>query len=294
MIGISIYRNEVTYIQSNRKKDNFSILTHGSLKYKNYDKVITDSVNDLSKIKDIKKKDNTISFVLDSELCLFNEVFCEDVNNLDFHQNLSGNNSILNYMDSYYYPINNRDDNYLGIHINKNIKAGLISSVEGHQYSLRSIGIGLFSAEIMARNIFGAHTLDNYLVIRFITSSLLEVLYIDDGILMVYGKYRISGSSVYLVKIIGNKKDGEDIISFLEHLANTNRINTRKFNKVFLYQSSGQSPIIKKVIAKKTKNIKLLNLFDYDTANKSNKTISDTFANLKFAEHGHLFRGLNV
>ena len=128
MIGISIYRNEVTYIQSNRKKDDFSILTHGKLKYKNYNKVITNSVNDISKIKDIKKKDNSISFVLDSELCLFNEVFCEDANNLDFHQNLSGNNTIFNYMDSYYYPINNRDDNYLGIHINKNIKAGLIGN----------------------------------------------------------------------------------------------------------------------------------------------------------------------
>ena len=294
MIGISIYRNEATYIQSNRGKDNFSILTHGKLKYKNYDKVITNSVNDISKIKDIKKKDNSISFVLDSELCLFNEVFCEDAKNLDFHQNLSGNNTILNYMDSYYYPINNRDDNYLGIHINKNIKAGLISSVEEHQYSLRSIGIGLFSAEIMARSIFGAHALDNYLVIRFISSNLLEVLYINDGILMTYGKYKISGSSIYLVKIIGNKKDGENIISFLEHLTKASRINTKYFNKVFLYQSTGQSPIIKKVIATKNKNIKLLNLFDYDIANKSNKAISDVFSNLKFAEHGHLFRGLNV
>ena len=294
MIGISIHRDEITYLQSNRKEDDLSILAHGSIKYKSYDKIIPNVVNDVVRREDVNKKDNMISFVIDSDLCFFNEVFCEDDKNLDFHKNLSGNSNVFDYMDSYYYPINNRDDNYLGIHLNKNIKSGLISSVEASQYSLRSIGLGLFSAEMMARNIFGAHSLDNYLIVRFISSSVLELLYINDGILMVYGKYKISGSSVRLVKIIGSKKDAENIVSFLNHLIKASRISTKNFNKIFIYQSAGQSPIVKKIMAKKSKNVTLLNLFDYDFSNKSNKTNSRIFTDLKFADHGDLFRGLNV
>jgi len=294
MIGISIHRNEVTYLQLDKRKQNFSVSTHGKISYKKYDEIITNAVKDIASLDDMNKEDKAISFVVDSEFCLFNEVFCEDGDSLNFHQNLSGNNRIADYMDSYYYPINNRDDSYLGIHINKNIKSGLISSVESSNYSLRSIGIGLFSAEMMARSIFGAHALDNYLVIRFITSNLIEVLYINDGILMLYGKYKISGNSVYLVKAIGNKKDSQTIISFLDHLRKTNRINTKEFNKVFIYQSSGNSPIIKKVIKNKNKNVVLLDLLSLNPENKLSQSTSEIFKNLKFAEHGQLFRGINV
>ena len=294
MIGVSIHRNEITYLQSSRKKDDFSVLNHGNIKYTNYDKIITDVVADISNLDSINKKDKNISFVIDSELCLFNEVFCEDEKSLDFHNELSGSNGVLDYMDSYYYPINSRDDHYLGIHINKNIKAGLVESVKTSSYSLRSIGIGLFSAEMMARNAFGAHALDNYLVIRFITSNSVELLYMDDGILILYGKYKISGNSIHPIKTIGNKKQSDEIISFLNHLTKANRINTKKINKVFIYQSSGQSPIVKKLISKKSKDVALLNLFNYDASNGSNKAVSKVFAHLKFAEHGQLFRGLNV
>ena len=268
MIGVSIHRNEITYLQSDKRKQDFSVLTHGEINYKQYDKIITNVVKDVANLEDINKEDKAISFIIDSEFCLFNEVFCEDDNSLNFHQDLSGNSRMLDYMDSYYYPINNRDDNYLGIHINKNIKSGLISSVESSNYSLRSIGIGLFSAEMMARSVFGAHALDNYLVVRFITSNLIEVLYINDGILMIYGKYRISGNSVYLIKAIGNKKNGETVISFLNHLTKVNRISTKEFNKVFIYQSSGNSPIIKKILKRKSKNVVLLNLFNCNSQGK--------------------------
>ena len=201
---------------------------------------------------------------------------------------------MLDYLDSYYYPINTRDDHYLGIHINKNIKAGLVDTAKASNYSLRSVGIGLFSAEMMARNVFGAHALDNYLVVRFITSTLVEILYMDDGILMLYGKYKISGNSTRPIKIIGNKKKAEEVTSFFEHLVKANRINTKKINKVFIYQSSGQSSIVKKLINKKTKNVLLLNLFNYDVSNESKNVVSKVFTHLKFAEHGQLFRGLNV
>ena len=65
--------------------------------------------------------------------------------------------------------------------------------------------------------------------------------------------------------------------------------------KIFIYQSQGQSPIIKELIKnKKNSNLVLLNLFNYSNSLEYQTSISDTIKHLSYAELGQIFSGIYV
>ena len=114
MLNILLHNNKINYIKSKKTKSSLSILDYGTNEYNSLDIAINKSISDLL---DKQNKDKEVSVVIDSQLCMFNEIFCEDEDSLEFHNNLSGNNNLANHMDSYYYPIGIRDDHYLSIKI---------------------------------------------------------------------------------------------------------------------------------------------------------------------------------
>jgi hypothetical protein len=169
--------------ESKTSKTEFSVVIFSFL-------VISCLLEDIIKNENITTE-NSVLLVLDSQFCLFNEIFCKDPQSLNFHNKLSGNSEINSYLDSYYYPISSRDDHYMGIHIDKNLKQQVVESIDKLGFSIRAINVGIFSAQKLASFVFNARSLDNYLLVRFITSSALEILYINDGLLSVYARYNI-------------------------------------------------------------------------------------------------------
>lgn len=293
MLAISLYKNKINYIKTSKLKNNdFSVTHHGIYKYENLNKVISCSLKDIVKNEKITTE-NSVSIVLDSQFCLFNEIFCEDPQSLDFHNNLSGNSKINSYLDSYYYPIGCRDDHYMGIHIDKNLKQQIFESVDKLGFSIRTINVGIFSADKLANFLFNAKSLDNYLLIRFITSSSLEILYINDGLLSVYARYKIINKKIKSLKVIGNKSDEKQVKLALDQILK-GRKSISNINKAFVYQSSGYSPVVKNLINKKHKNVVLLNLFNYENLETNNQNITTTMAQVTFSELGQLFGGINV
>ena len=144
MLSIAIYNNKINYIRSKRLRNSLSITSHGISRYDNLNDAIKKSIKDiLSKDKIV---DKSISCVIDSQFCTFNEIFCENEESLEFHNSLSGNSNLSNHTDSYYYPIGTRDDQYLGVHIDKSIKQRLSNIIEDNNYSFSSLGIGIFSS----------------------------------------------------------------------------------------------------------------------------------------------------
>ena len=293
MLNIALYHNRINYIQSKRTRNSLSITNYGDSNYDSLDIAINKSILDV--LNKEKIKNEKISYVIDSELCTFNEVFFENEENLDFHKNLSGNSNLQDHMDSYYYPIGIRDDHYLGIHLDKSIKKRLQNSIADSSCSLSSFGIGIFSSEILAKYVFQAKALDDYLILRFVTSNIVEVLYIDDGLLMLYGKYKISGGKIKSLKEIGTIELKVKIKSCLDKVILKKNKNTSIIQKIFIYQSNGQSPIIKELMQnKKSTNLILLNLFNYENSLESRMTIKESFNYLSYAELGDTFRGMHV
>ena len=102
---------------------------------------------------------------MDTQFCLFNQIFCDNLDSLDFHGSISGFSDIEN-LDSYYYPMGVRDDRYLGVHIDNKLKQKIIDSVDKLGFKIDGIGLGIFSAQKLASSVFKAKSLSKYAVIR--------------------------------------------------------------------------------------------------------------------------------
>ena len=293
MLGISLYKNKINFIRISKLNNNdLSVTHHGIYKYENLNKVISCSLKDIIKNENITTE-KSVSIVLDSQFCLFNEIFCEDPQSLDFHNNLSGSSGINSYLDSYYYPISFRDDHYMGIHIDKNLKQQVLESIDKLDFSIRSINVGIFSADKLASSVFNAKALDNYLLVRFITSSALEILYTNDGLLSVYGRYNIVNKKIKSLKVIGDRSDEQNVKLALNQILK-GRKSISNINRAFVYQSSGHSQIVKNLINKKQKDLVLLNLFNHQNLKNNNQNIATTMNQVTFSELGQLFGGINV
>jgi hypothetical protein len=181
----------------------------------------------------------------------------------------------------------------MGIHIDKNLKQQVVESIDKLGFSIRAINVGIFSAQKLASFVFNARSLDNYLLVRFITSSALEILYINDGLLSVYARYNIINKKIKSLKIIGNRIDEQQVKLALDQILK-GRKSISNINKAFVYQSSGHSQIIKNLINKKHKDVILLNLFNYENLKNNSQNIASTMDQVTFSELGQLFGGINV
>ena len=88
-------------------------------------------------------------------------------------------NSDFNLLyDTYSYPFST---SLLNIHIKKSIKKGIINSIQEINGELRSLGLGIFSAEIGARKWFQASKIDSYAIWRIGRNHLDQLLIVKNG-----------------------------------------------------------------------------------------------------------------
>ena len=276
---------------SKLSNNDLCVTHHGSYTYSNLNKTISNSIRDIIKKEKITNK-ASLSLILDSQFCLFNQVFCEDIESLDFHNNLSGT-SAIKHLESYYYPMGTRDDQYLGVHVDKIFKQQVTSAIDKLGLSVKSMGIGIFSAEKLASSLFEAKSLNKYLIVRFVTSSAMEVLYVNDGLFSLYGRYNIVKNGIKEIKAIGSKTDQRDVRLTLEQISK-GRKSLSHIDRAFIYQTSGQSKLVKDLINKKHKDVVLMNLFNHKNISSLRQNITTSMNQLSFADLGVVFGSLNV
>jgi len=292
MLGVSIYNGRVNFMRTSKLSNNDLCVTHhGSFTYSNLNKTISNSIRDIIKKEKITNE-TSLSLILDSQFCLFNQVFCENIESLDFHSNLSGA-AAIKHLESYYYPIGTRDDQYLGVHVDKIFKQQVTSAIDKLGLSVKSMGIGIFSAEKLANSLFDAKSLNKYLIVRFVTSSAMEVLYVNDGLFSLYGRYNIVKNGIKEIKAIGSKTDQIDVRLTLEQISK-GRKSLSHIDRAFIYQTSGQSKLVKDLINKKHKDVILMNLFNHKNISSLRQNITTSMNQLSFADLGVVFGSLNV
>ena len=292
MLGVSIYNGRVNFMRTSKLSNNDLCVTHhGSYTYSNLNKTISNSIRDIIKKEKITNE-TSLSLILDSQFCLFNQVFCGNIESLDFHSNLSGA-AAIKHLESYYYPIGTRDDQYLGVHVDKIFKQQVTSAIDKLGLSVKSMGIGIFSAEKLANSLFDAKSLNKYLIVRFVTSSAMEVLYVNDGLFSLYGRYNIVKNGIKEIKAIGSKTDQIDVRLTLEQISK-GRKSLSHIDRAFIYQTSGQNKLVKDLINKKHKDVVLMNLFNHKNISSLRQNITTSMNQLSFADLGVVFGSLNV
>ena len=292
MLGISIYKNKANFLRTSKLSNNDLCVTHhGSYDYSDLNGTISNFLKDIIKNENIRNE-NSISLILDTQFCLFNQIFCDDLDSLDFHGSISGFSDIEN-LDSYYYPMGLRDDRYLGVHVDSKLKEKIIHSVDKLGFKIDSIGLGIFSAQKLASSVFKAQSLSNYAIVRFITSSSIEIIYMNDGLFSLYGRFNIVKNKINPIKVFGDKSSIDDVVVTVEQLVK-GRKSLSKVDKVFLYQSSGQSKLIKNLVNRKYNDIVLLDLFNHNSHKSLSSNVTETVKRLSFCELGIMFGDLNV
>ena len=89
------------------------------------------------------------------------------------------------------------------------------------------------------------------------------------------------------------RQSTDDVVATIEQLVK-GRKSLSKIDKVFMYQSSGQSKLIKNLVNRKYNDIVLLDLFNHKNHKSLSLNVTETVNRLSFCELGIMFGDLNV
>ena len=115
----------------------------------------------------------------------------------------------------------------------------------------------------------------------------------NDGLFSLYGRFNIVKNKINPIKVFGDNSSIDDVLITIEQIVK-GRKSLSKIDRVFMYQSSGQSKLIKNLINKKYNDIVLLDLFNHKNHKSLNSNIGKTISRSAFCELGIMFGDLNV
>ena len=190
---------------------------------------------------------------------------------------------------SYPFLINS---SLLNIHLNKELKSRIIDSIQDVNGELRSITIGIFSAEIGARKWFHANQLENYAIWKMGRNHVDQLLIVKSGEFQSFITFKRLKNSVKILNIIGGSPVVDKMIQQIETWINGDLDEFTNMDRVFTYSSEINAKDLKKLIESQIANVTLLNPFevlDISTEEKVNPVKGATFA-----EMGVGFRGIDV
>lgn len=244
------------------------------------DKVLLDSI------------DNNLALSVDTDYLTFNQKFISDESHLGYSDQLSNSLILKEHYDSYYYPIGNMESQYLGVHIKKEIKDQIIKSFSSIG-KINKIGINLFSAEIGASKLFGSSEESRYMVIRFNINNHVEVLFVDDGLLSSFSKFRFNTKKNKLENkfFFGDREYYLDIENSLFDLFKGSSPQSNFNCKLFVYQTSGKSKIIDSFLKNNNENIIVMNIFDIV---RNNDIPNTAITGMPYIECAQIFRGVDA
>ena len=114
------------------------------------------------------------------------------------------------------YPFSN-NNTLLNIHLNKELKSHIVDSVQDISGELRAISIGIFSAEIGARQWFHANQLESYAVWKMGKNHIDQLLIVKGGEFQSFVTFKRLKNSVKILNNISSTTITEKITMFLNH-----------------------------------------------------------------------------
>jgi len=192
---------------------------------------------------------------------------------------------------TYSFPFSN-ENSLLNIHLRKEYKKGIVNSIQDVYGELRAINIGIFSAEIGARQWFYANQLESYAIWKMGKNHVDQLLIVRGGEFQSWVTLKRLKTAVKVLNIIGDSTLVDKIVDQIRTWSNNDLDEFIHIERVFVYSSEPNSKDLKKIIDAEISNVTLLNLFevlDITTEEKVNPLKGSTYA-----ETGVGFRGIDV
>ena len=234
------------------------------------------------------------TFSLDSENVLFSTCFIERNNSemLDWHLNQATDAKLKKIVEYYHYNFTSESQQILNIAVPKTIRVSFKKNMHILKSKLNGISIGIFSAEVGARQWMHADKLQSYLIWKIGKKKIDQFLYIKNGELVSYFSYHRSPSGGSLNWCFGDYKSTQFIIDDIKKVQEKKRKIFKSSEQVYVYTSDGSSRDVKSFYGMDIKNLTLLNPLNIlsSTSNKKN----NEFNSLALAETGNSFEGIDV
>jgi len=180
----------------------------------------------------VQQGDLICTFSLDSSNLLFST--CNAVNNseemIQWHLNQAVDEELKKVLEFYHYPINSESGKILNIGIPKNIRKSLQTNMSLLKSKMNGLSVGIFSAEVGARQWMHANQNQRYLIWKIGKKKNDEMLYIQNGELISYFSFHRSAKKNKLNWQFGDYKFAELIVEEVTQIKN-NTSNKREIKR---------------------------------------------------------------
>lgn len=193
--------------------------------------------------------------------------------------------------DTYHYP-NEKNNTALGLHIKKSLKMEIIDAVKSLDGEIRSINVGIFSAEMGARQWFHANQFKSYLIWKLGKGHMDYVLAVEAGEFQSLGIIKRFKGTAKLQQAYGDTKKAQLLADQMSLYCQGKLNEFNDYERVFAYNCVGSTKEIKQVSESTIANLVLLNPFQ--VLELSSEKQVNPFKGTTFAETGAAFRGVDV
>ncbi len=192
---------------------------------------------------------------------------------------------------TYSFPFSN-ENTLLNIHFSKELKTSIVNSIQDVYGELRTINIGIFSAEIGARQWFHANQLESYVIWKLGKNHVDQLLIVRGGEFQSLVTLKRLNSSVKVLNVIGASTLMDKIVEQINTWSNNDLDEFIHIERVFIYSSEPNSKDLKSVLESEISNVILLNPFE--VLDKTTKEKVNPLKGATYAETGVGFRGIDV
>ena len=241
MIALSIKKDSLNYLSVYKKSNQLNSEAYGTIKFgKNeFDDLLIEKVKKIKGIRKSKFPSKKCMIFLESNEVVLNKFKCPSEMSseeyLEWSNQLIFEDGDLNDYSDYHYELSEK--NFLSIYIEKQKQSKYYTSCSDSDLKLKSLSLGILSADYLAREGFEAKGEKSYMVWG-IGKAYDEVLISQNGEIECILNISRTSNNISLLNFIGSKKIAEDTVSLLREKFNKDLKDFDIVDKIYMYQKS--------------------------------------------------------
>jgi len=242
----------------------------------------------------VHNEDPICTFSLDSSNVLFSSCYTENNSEemINWHLTQARDEELNSVLEYYHYSFNPESGKILNIGIPKAIRQSFKRNMSLLKLKLNGLSVGIFSAEVGARQWMHADKSGSYLIWKIGKKKNDELLYIRNGKLVTYFSFHRSGKKSKVNWQFGDKNIAELISQDIINVQNNNSQKFISAEQVYLYTTEGNMKDVKYFHSLDLENLTLLNPLSVLETAEAEKV--HEYNTLPLAETGNSFRDIDV
>lgn len=294
MITFSVKKNSFSHLSFHTENNNIIVNDYGfsRLKKNTFSKDDINSTKQRKKIKNAKIISKKCMIFLDTEDIIMNQIkHIDEISFIDLVQwqnELMFGKEKIDYFNDYHYKACT-DKNILSIYIKKTKEMSYLKNFSDSGMNLKVLSVGLFSAEYLAREFFGAKDQKKYIVWA-VGGDTDEMIVIKDGLFKSIIKFQRINKTIIPISYVGSEKYAKDCFDKIKSSFPKNLKSMDIVDKIYMYQKSPNTDM-KKILKKNKGFATILNpLLKVDFPKKQK---IDQIESSYLSEMGYIFKTIN-